>query len=168
MKCHQSRTDSSHLACNRAKKIREKEESKELDRNKAQLISEVKFYSNEPLPDVSHGPHPKGSPISAGQKKCILNLFQSYLNDGMTRQQARFETATRLQFSEKSVTSIVKEKIAIGEVSDNTKNRILCNAYEKLADEEIEDIRKLVSTILLVKSFFPKIMAQTNEKFVMF
>ena len=39
----------------------------------------------------------------------------------------------------------VKEKIALGEVTDNAKNKALCNAYEKLADEEIEEIRKLVS-----------------------
>ena len=116
-----------------------------MDRNKAQLISEVKFYSNEPLPDVSDGAHPKGLPISAGQKKCILNLFQSYINDGMSKREARIETATRLQFSENSVTNIVKEKIALGEVTDNSKNKALCNAHEKLADEEIEDIRKLVS-----------------------
>ena len=63
----------------------------------------------------------------------------------MSKREARIETATRLQFSENSVTNIVKEKIALGEVTDNSKNKALCNAHEKLADEEIEDIRKLVS-----------------------
>ena len=98
------------------------------------------------IPDVSVGPHPMGIPINSGQKKCILNLFQSLINDGQNTTKARIETAKRLQFSEHAVTQIIKEKIALEDVIDNAKNRELNNAYEKLSEEEVEELRKIVST----------------------
>ena len=30
---------------------------------------------------VSLGPHQKGSPITAKEKRCILNLYQSFIDD---------------------------------------------------------------------------------------
>ena len=65
----------------------------------------------------------------------------------MNSRQARIETATRLQFSENSISKIVREKIATGTVSDNSKIRIQKNAFEKLAEEEVETLRKLVSVL---------------------
>ena len=50
-------------------------------------------------PDVSIGCHTKGSPLVAKEKACILNLYQSYVNDTLPIKQAREETARRLQLS---------------------------------------------------------------------
>ena len=141
---HQSRTDSNHLACNRAKKVREESENKAAEHHKKVLTSKVHLVYGKQIPDVSEGPHSSGTPIDASQKKCILNLFQSFIDDGLNTTNARIETAKRLQFSERSVTLTVKEKIATGEVTSNPKNNGLKNAYEKLSEEEIESLRKMV------------------------
>ena len=90
------------------------------------------------------GPHKKGSPITAKEKKCILNLYQSFVNDGKSNKDARDETARRLQFGEKTVAFAIKEKLSLGEVHDNESTLMRCNAYEKLSDEEVSDLRKLV------------------------
>ena len=150
---HQSRTDSNHLACNRAKKLREDKEKKALDHHRKVRSSQVHLVYGKEIPDVSEGPHSSGSPIDASQKKCILNLFQSFCNDGLNTTNARIETAKRLQFSEHSVTQIVKEKLATGAVTSNSKNNPLKNAYEKLSDEEIEFLRK---SVRIFHSFFVK------------
>lgn len=143
------------MACNRAQKVRDKKEKKEKSQQVATQISSVKFYNSE-IPDVSYGPHKRGSPLNAGQKQCILNLFQSFINEGMDTRQARIQTATRLQFSEKTVTNTVKEQIAIGNVSDNCKIREQKNAYEKLAEEEVEAIRKMVIEYYKIDTQFIK------------
>ena len=149
LKNHQSRTDSNHVACHRAQQNREKVEARKKFREIDGKISSVKLVCGTDLPDVSLGPHKQGSPINSSEKKCILNLFQSYINDGMNSRQARIETATRLQFSENSISKVVREKIATGYVTDNSKIRIEKNAFEKLADEEVETLRKLVSKSVL-------------------
>ena len=46
-----------------------------------------KFHRN-----VSMGAHPKGSPVEAKEKRCILNLYQSYIEDGISEKNARKET----------------------------------------------------------------------------
>jgi hypothetical protein len=94
--------------------------------------------------NVSVGAHPQGSPIEAKEKRCILNLYQSFLDDGKVIKEAKYETAKRLGFGEESVAHTVKEIIANGYVEDNKNMRKTPNAYEKLAEEEIDDIRKLV------------------------
>ena len=93
--------------------------------------------------DVSVGPHPKGSPLVAKEKACILNLYQSYVNDGMSNQQARQETARRLQFCEESVLSTIKEMLSEGNVINNTPVKMTSNAYEKLSDEEVHEINMI-------------------------
>ena len=57
--------------------------------------------------NVEMGPHRRGSPITAKEKICILNLYQSFLNDGMNEFEAIQETARRLQFGIKSVQSAI-------------------------------------------------------------
>ena len=39
--------------------------------------------------NVSLGIHPMGSPIQANEKRCILNLYQSFLDDGKTLKEAK-------------------------------------------------------------------------------
>jgi len=142
---HQSRPGENH-PCHRAKIIRESKEKSATLLFRNQLASKVTLFRGKSIPDVSEGPHPKGKPIDASQKKCVLNLFQSFINDGLDTRKARIETANRLQISERSITQIVKEKIALGNVSSNSKNRSMHNAYEKLSDEEEIELRKMVST----------------------
>ena len=94
--------------------------------------------------NVSMGPHPKGSPVEAKEKRCILNLYQSYKDDGKTEKEARHETVRRLGFGHKTVRLVIKEVLSEGGVTDNKYARATPNAYEKLDEEEIEDIRKIV------------------------
>ena len=49
--------------------------------------------------NVSMGAHPQGSPLQAKEKRCILNLYQSFIDDGKVVKEAKFETAKRLGFS---------------------------------------------------------------------
>ena len=67
---------------------------------------------------VAVGPHTKGSPITGKEKKLILNLYQSYVDDGKSEKESREETARRLGFSPQSVIKIIKEMIAEGNVQD--------------------------------------------------
>ena len=142
---HQSRKDSDHLACHRLQQNKRKIAERESLIDRRDLISKTRFVKS--MPDVSVGPHQSGSPIQENEKRCILNLFQSFVNDGLSTREARIETANRLLFSERSVSNVVKEKIAIGNVSSNNSSRKTPNAYEKLAEEEIEEIRKMVRMI---------------------
>ena len=91
-------------------------------------------------------PHPTGSPITKKEKRCILNLYQSYVNDGKSIVDARTETARRLGFGVQSVKDSIKEMISEGNVQDNTINRLNPNAYEKLEEEEIDEIRRIIHT----------------------
>ena len=52
--------------------------------------------------------HPKGSPITAKEKICILNLYQSYVNEKMSVTDAKAETAKRLGYGENSVANAIK------------------------------------------------------------
>ena len=89
--------------------------------------------------DVSAGPHSKGSPLLSQEKKCIVNLYQSYVNEGKPEKEAREETARRLQFGQHSVENAIKEMLSEGNVHNNKPVRIIPNAFEKLAQEEIDD-----------------------------
>ena len=91
-------------------------------------------------PSVAVGPHAKGSLLTAKEKVCILNLYQSYINDGMNNWEAKEETAHRLQFGIKSVQSVIKEKLSEGFVANNVTNISRPNAYEKLEEEEVDQI----------------------------
>ena len=67
-----------------------------------------------------------------------------FLNDGKLEQEAREGTARRLQFGRQSVANAIKEFLSTGNVTDNKSNLVSPNAYEKLAQEEIDDLRKLI------------------------
>ena len=107
---------------------------------------QVKLKDNDVI--VSMGPHQKGSPIVAKEKRCILNLYQSFLDDGdhpRSPKEAREETAKRLQFGINSVQQIIKEMNYERNVTDNKNNlRSSPNAYEKLDEEEEHDLRQLI------------------------
>ena len=107
---------------------------------------QVKLQDNDII--VSMGPHQKGSPIVAKEKRCILNLYQSFLDDGdnpRSPKEAREETAKRLQFGINSVQQIIKEMLYERNVTDNKNNlRSSPNAYEKLDEEEEHDLRQLI------------------------
>ena len=142
LQAHQSRNTANNFGCHRLQTLKQKES------NRAEAIQRKEAVKNVHLQkhhaDVSMGPHEKGSPITAKEKKCILNLYQSFVDEGKSNKDARDETARRLQFGIKSVTFAIKEKLSIGEVHDNKTSLMRCNAYEKLSDEEISDLRKLV------------------------
>ena len=93
------------------------------------------------------GPHPMGSPVEKKEKRCILNLYQSFRDDGMSEKKARCETATRLGFGRDTVRNVIKEMVTQRDVTDNTHAKMTPNAYEKLDDEEIDDIRKIIHGI---------------------
>ena len=94
---------------------------------------------------VSMGPHPKGSPVTAKEKRCILNLYQSYIDiDEKSEKDAKDETVKRLGFGLDTVRNAIKEMLATGGVTDNKASRVKPNAYEKLDEEEIDDIRKII------------------------
>ena len=94
---------------------------------------------------VSLGPHQKGSPITAKEKRCILNLYQSFLDDdSMSPKEARKQTAKRLKFGIRSVRSIIKEMLHERNVEDNIKVRTSDNAHEKLSEDEEDELRQLI------------------------
>ena len=94
---------------------------------------------------VSLGPHQKGSPIVAKEKRCILNLYQSFLDDGdKSPKEARDETAKRLKFGVNSVQQVIKEMLNERNVEDNKNIRMSSNAFEKLDEEEEHDLRQLI------------------------
>ena len=73
-------------------------------------IQQVKLQDHDVI--VSLGPHHKGSPITAKEKRCILNLYQSFLDDDcMSPKEARKQTAKRLKFGIASVRLIIKEML---------------------------------------------------------
>ena len=81
--------------------------------------------------DVSAGPHQMGSPITWKEKRCIANLYQSYLNDGKSEVEARRETSQRLGFGIQSVKNTIKEFLSTGNLRDNQKNFLRSNSFEK-------------------------------------
>lgn len=112
-------------------------------RERRDNLQKVKLQDNDVI--VSMGPHPKGSPIVAKEKRCILNLYQSFLDDGKSSIIARQETAKRLQFGIGSVELIIKEMLHERNVEDNKQNvRPFSNAHEKLDEDEEDELRKLI------------------------
>ena len=62
----------------------------------------------------------------------------------MKEKEAREETARRLGFSPQSVVNIIKEMLSEGNVQDNKVNLNCRNSFDKLEEEEISDLRKLI------------------------
>ena len=85
-----------------------------------------------------------GSPITWKEKRCIANLNQSYLTDGKSEVEARRETSQRLGFGIQSVKNTIKEFLSTGNLRDNQKNFLRSNSFEKLAEEEITDLRQII------------------------
>ena len=142
LKNHQSRDNAGNYGCHRLQitKRRENERKEKIERN--EIIKNTclrRFHA-----DVSCGPHQKGLPLEAKEKRCIVNLYQSYLDDGLPNKVARFETARRLQFSVESVSRAIKEILSTGTLESNQMPKLMANAYEKLSEEEESDLRKLV------------------------
>ena len=129
--------------CHRLQVLRERTDSIKEHKDRQERVKQVNLKDNHA--SVSMGPHKKGSPITAGEKRCILNLYQSYVDDGMSNDKARKETAKRLQFSPDSVSQIIKEMISEGTVVDNKQNmRESDNAFEKLTEEKEHLLRQLI------------------------
>ena len=141
LKNHQSRTTAKNYGCHRLQIINEKQQARNdiLERNEHIKAERLRKHHI----DVSQGPHPKGSPITAKEKQCILNLYQSYRDDGKTEKEAREETCRRLKFCDDSVRYIIKEFVYDRKLVDNKSVRMTSNAYEKLDEETIDEIRKL-------------------------
>ena len=85
-----------------------------------------------------------GSPITWKEKRCIANLNQSYLTDGKSEVEASRETSQRLGFGIQSVKNTIKEFLSTGNLRDNQKNFLRSNSFEKLAEEEITDLRQII------------------------
>ena len=79
------------------------------------------------------------------EKKCILNLYQSYIDDGnKTEVEAREETGRWLQFGDESIRSMTKEYLHERKVEANKSIPMTSNAHEKLEAEPKDDLRKLI------------------------
>ena len=140
LKKHQSRLK--NLTCHRLQtnNIKDAARNEYVSRNERIKGERLQKYQRS----VSMGPHPKGSPVIAKEKRCILNLYQSYVDEGKSEKDAKDETARRLGFGFDTVKNAIKEMLAMGDVTDNKASRVTPNAYEKLDEEEIEDIRKII------------------------
>ena len=91
LQLHQSRDTAKNYGCHRLQFNTQKQAARDELLEKKNNINSVKLEKYHI--DVSQGPHPKGSLITAKEKKCILNLYQSYINDGnKTEVEAREET----------------------------------------------------------------------------
>ena len=71
-----------------------------------------------------------------------MNLYQSYVDEGKSEKDAREETSHRLKFGIQSVVNAIKEMLTEGNVMDNKTNLGSSNAYEKLDQEEVEELPK--------------------------
>ena len=91
---HQSRDNAENYGCHRLQKQTQKNEILQHASDRKNLISQTRLRQNQP--DVSIGPHPSGSPLHVKDKRSILNLYQSYINDGFKTTIARSEVAKRL------------------------------------------------------------------------
>ena len=74
---HQSRPK--NFSCHRLQTNTRKEAARNesLDLNNKIKGERLQKYQRS----VSMGPHPKGSPVTAKEKRCILNLYQSYVDE---------------------------------------------------------------------------------------
>ena len=118
---HQSRNTPQNRGCHRLQTLNKREDF-QTEVNERKLNTKNVRLQNYHA-NVSMGPHPQGSPIQAKEKRCILNLYQSFLDDGKLIKEAKYETAKRLGFSEESITNTVKEMLANGYVQDNKNMR---------------------------------------------
>ena len=124
--------------------MRERVATQKESRERKENLRQVRLQEHHE--NVSLGPHQRGSPITAKEKRCILNLYQSFLDDGdKSSKEAREETAKRLQFGIGSVDLIIKEMLSERNVEDNKKNlRESPNAHEKLDEDEENELRQLI------------------------
>ena len=104
---HQSRDTAKNFGCHRLQINTQKQTARDELLEKKNNINSVKLEKYHI--NVSQGPHPKGSLITAKEKRFILNLYQSYLDDGKTEVEAREETGRRLQVGDESVRNIIKK-----------------------------------------------------------
>ena len=81
---HQSHTKFVKIGCHCAQTLKRKSEVLEKANQRKELISNIKVKDIPSDVDLSTAPHTKGSPIDAKEKRCIVNLFQSFRNDGMS------------------------------------------------------------------------------------
>ena len=139
---HQSRDNPQNRKCHRIQVLQNRDVIQGKANERKFNVKSVRLQNHHV--NVSLGAHPMGSPIQAKEKRCILNLYQSFIDDGTSVKDAKHETSRRLGFSPESVTNTIKEMIANGYVQDNNNARRTPNAYEKLADEEVDDIRKII------------------------
>ena len=139
---HQTRDTAKNFGCHRLQINTQKQTARDELLEKKNNINSVKLEKYHI--NVSQGPHPKGSLITAKEKKCILNLYQSYIDDGKTEVAAREETGRRLQFGDESLRNIIKEYIYERKVEDNKSIRMTSNAHEKLDAETEDELRKLI------------------------
>ena len=143
LKGHQTRDNVGNYRCHRLQTVTRKETTRSEYHERKENIKNTRLQKHHE--NVSMGPHQTGSPIVAKEKRCILNLYQSYRDDGiLSDKEARKETAKRLQFGEPRVRETIKEKIFYKDVEDNKNLRLSENAYEKLDEEEEDALRKLI------------------------
>ena len=67
----------------------------------------------------------------------------------MPEKEAREQTCKRLQFGDESVHNIIKEFIYERKVEDNKSIKMTSNAYEKLDEETVDELRKLIHAEML-------------------
>ena len=79
LQSHQSRDTPKNYGCHRLQKLRERVATKREYKERKDNIQQEKLQDHHVI--VSLGPHQKGSPITAKEKRCILNLYQSFLDD---------------------------------------------------------------------------------------
>lgn len=144
---HQSRTTTNNFGCHRLQTNTRKQAARDEIQERNENIKSFKLQKNNI--NVSQGPHPKGSLITAKEKKCILNLYQSYVDEKMPEKEAREQTCKRLQFGDESVRNIIKEFIYERKVEDNKSIKMTANSYEKLDDETVDELRKLIHAEML-------------------
>ena len=143
LQLHQSRDTAKNFGCHRLQINTQKQTARAELLEKKNNINSVKLEKYHI--NVSQGPHPKGSLITAKEKKCILNLYQSYLDDGnKTEVEAREETGRRLQFGDESIRSIIKEYLYERKVEENKSIRMTSNVkFDAVMKNEF---RKLIHT----------------------
>ena len=109
MKGHQTRDNVGNYRCHRLQTVTRRKDARSEYLERQENIKNTKLLKGHE--NVSMGPHLPGSPITAKEKRCILNLYQSYRDDGiLSDKDARNETTKRLQFGETTVRQTIKEK----------------------------------------------------------
>ena len=75
-----------------------------------------------------------------GKKKCFILSYQSYRDEGKSEKEAKDEMVRRLQFGHNNDAKTIKEMLPNWTIVDNKKIRIVQDVFEKLVQEEIDDI----------------------------